>query len=73
MVAYVVVFGCSLVAGLALTPLVRLAARALPLFTSDGQHIHHKLLGRGLSRWQAVLIMYAACIVPVEPGSVNSK
>ena len=43
--------------------ILRRWARALPLFTSDGQHIHHKLLGRGLSHWQAVLIMYAACIV----------
>jgi UDP-GlcNAc:undecaprenyl-phosphate GlcNAc-1-phosphate transferase len=30
-----------------------------PLFNADKQHIHHKLLGRGLSQRQAVLILYA--------------
>src|SRR5260370_40402758 len=33
------------------------------LFDADGEHIHHKLLGRGLSHNQAVLVLYgvSAC------------
>jgi UDP-GlcNAc:undecaprenyl-phosphate GlcNAc-1-phosphate transferase len=30
-----------------------------PLFKADGEHIHHKLLQRGLSHRQAVVVLYA--------------
>jgi UDP-GlcNAc:undecaprenyl-phosphate/decaprenyl-phosphate GlcNAc-1-phosphate transferase len=30
-----------------------------PLFRADGEHIHHKLLQRGLSHRQAVVVLYA--------------
>jgi UDP-GlcNAc:undecaprenyl-phosphate/decaprenyl-phosphate GlcNAc-1-phosphate transferase len=30
-----------------------------PLFGADGEHIHHKLLARGLSHRQAVVVLYA--------------
>ena len=42
---------------------IRRWSRALPLSASDRQHIHHKLLNLGFSHRQAVLIMYAGCVV----------
>jgi UDP-GlcNAc:undecaprenyl-phosphate GlcNAc-1-phosphate transferase len=41
----------------------RRALRGRPLFQADKEHIHHKLLERGLSHRQAVLILYGLCIV----------
>jgi UDP-GlcNAc:undecaprenyl-phosphate/decaprenyl-phosphate GlcNAc-1-phosphate transferase len=41
----------------------RRAMRGRPLFQADKEHIHHKLLDRGLSHRQAVLILYGFCIV----------
>jgi UDP-GlcNAc:undecaprenyl-phosphate GlcNAc-1-phosphate transferase len=41
----------------------RRAVRGRPLFQADKEHIHHKLLDRGLSHRQAVLILYGLCIV----------
>lgn len=32
-----------------------------PIFSADRGHIHHKLLSRGLSPWQVVLILYGFC------------
>lgn len=29
-----------------------------PIFQADKKHIHHRLLNRGLSHWQAVLVIY---------------
>ncbi len=37
--------------------------RGRPLFQADREHIHHKLLDRGLSHRQAVLILYGFCIL----------
>jgi UDP-GlcNAc:undecaprenyl-phosphate/decaprenyl-phosphate GlcNAc-1-phosphate transferase len=34
-----------------------------PIFTADREHIHHKLLQRGLSHRQAVIVLYAVCAV----------
>jgi UDP-GlcNAc:undecaprenyl-phosphate GlcNAc-1-phosphate transferase len=40
----------------------RRALRGAPLFSADRGHIHHRLLARGLSQRQAVLVLYAlAC------------
>src|SRR5208283_3989740 len=33
--------------------------RAMPLFTADSDHIHHRLLALGLGQRNAVLILYA--------------
>lgn len=47
-----------------------------PLFTADREHIHHKLLERGLSQRQAVVILYGASalcgllsLFLLQPGS----
>lgn len=47
-----------------------------PLFSADREHIHHKLLERGLSQRQAVVILYGASalcgllsLVLLQPGS----
>ncbi len=47
-----------------LDTLVSMARRMLrqqPIFGPDREHIHHKLLQRGLSPRRVVLLMYAAC------------
>jgi UDP-GlcNAc:undecaprenyl-phosphate GlcNAc-1-phosphate transferase len=36
----------------------RRALRGVPLFSADRGHIHHRLLARGLSQRQAVLVLY---------------
>jgi UDP-GlcNAc:undecaprenyl-phosphate/decaprenyl-phosphate GlcNAc-1-phosphate transferase len=41
----------------------RRAIRGRPLFQADKEHIHHKLMARGLSHRQAVLVLYGFCIV----------
>jgi UDP-GlcNAc:undecaprenyl-phosphate/decaprenyl-phosphate GlcNAc-1-phosphate transferase len=41
----------------------RRAIRGRPLFQADKEHIHHRLLERGLSHRQAVLVLYAFCVV----------
>src|SRR6185312_17281098 len=41
----------------------RRALRGRPLFQADKEHIHHKLLDRGLSHRQAVLVLYGFCIL----------
>jgi UDP-GlcNAc:undecaprenyl-phosphate/decaprenyl-phosphate GlcNAc-1-phosphate transferase len=41
----------------------RRAIRGRPLFQADKEHIHHKLLDRGLSHRQAVLVLYGFCIL----------
>lgn len=43
--------------------IVRRAMRGRPLFSADREHIHHRLLARGLSHRQAVLLLYAFCLV----------
>ena len=39
---------------------IRRFLRGQPLFSADGEHIHHRLLKKGLSQRQAVSILYAA-------------
>ncbi|HEX3694811.1 MAG TPA: MraY family glycosyltransferase [Polyangia bacterium] len=41
----------------------RRAVRGRPLFRADKEHIHHRLLALGLSHRQAVLFLYALCVV----------
>jgi UDP-GlcNAc:undecaprenyl-phosphate GlcNAc-1-phosphate transferase len=41
----------------------RRAVRGQPLFRADREHIHHRLLGLGLSHRQAVLVLYGMCVV----------
>jgi UDP-GlcNAc:undecaprenyl-phosphate GlcNAc-1-phosphate transferase len=43
-----------------LLAMARRAMRGLPLFRADREHIHHRLLARGLSHRQTVLVLYAA-------------
>jgi UDP-GlcNAc:undecaprenyl-phosphate/decaprenyl-phosphate GlcNAc-1-phosphate transferase len=37
--------------------------RGRPLFQPDKEHIHHKLMARGLSHRQAVLVLYGLCVL----------
>lgn len=46
-----------------LVAMVRRAIQGRPIFAADREHIHHKLLGLGLSHRKAVLVLYAACIL----------
>jgi UDP-GlcNAc:undecaprenyl-phosphate GlcNAc-1-phosphate transferase len=46
-----------------LLAIVRRALRGAPLFVADRDHIHHRLLGLGLSHRQTVLAMYGASVV----------
>lgn len=41
----------------------RRAMRGRPLFQADKEHIHHKLMDRGFSHRQAVLVLYGFCIL----------
>jgi UDP-GlcNAc:undecaprenyl-phosphate GlcNAc-1-phosphate transferase len=41
----------------------RRAIRGRPLFRADKEHIHHRLLGLGLSHRQAVLVLYGICVL----------
>jgi UDP-GlcNAc:undecaprenyl-phosphate/decaprenyl-phosphate GlcNAc-1-phosphate transferase len=42
---------------------VRRFLRSRPIFSPDREHIHHRLLDLGLTRWRAVLILYVAAAV----------
>lgn len=46
-----------------LLAILRRAIRHRPIFSADRAHIHHKLLDRGLSQKQAVLVLYAVSIL----------
>jgi UDP-GlcNAc:undecaprenyl-phosphate GlcNAc-1-phosphate transferase len=46
-----------------LLAMLRRYARGVPMFSADRGHIHHRLLGMGLSQRQTVLIIYAASAV----------
>jgi UDP-GlcNAc:undecaprenyl-phosphate GlcNAc-1-phosphate transferase len=46
----------------------RRALRGKGLFSPDKEHLHHQLLGRGLSHLRAVLVLYAACFVLALAG-----
>jgi UDP-GlcNAc:undecaprenyl-phosphate GlcNAc-1-phosphate transferase len=41
----------------------RRAVRGRPLFRADKEHIHHRLLGLGLTHRQTVLALYGMCLV----------
>jgi len=41
----------------------RRALRGRPLFQADKEHIHHRLMAAGLSHRQAVLVLYALCVM----------
>ncbi len=41
----------------------RRAIRGRPLFQADKEHIHHRLMERGLSHRQAVLVLYGFCVL----------
>jgi UDP-GlcNAc:undecaprenyl-phosphate GlcNAc-1-phosphate transferase len=41
----------------------RRALRGRPMFQADKEHIHHKLLARGLTHRQAVLVLYGFCVL----------
>ncbi len=41
----------------------RRAVRGRPLFRADKEHIHHRLLGLGLTHRQAVLVLYGMCLL----------
>jgi UDP-GlcNAc:undecaprenyl-phosphate GlcNAc-1-phosphate transferase len=43
--------------------IVRRWSRKLPISTADRQHIHHILLGMGLSHKRVVLVMYLLCLL----------
>jgi len=43
--------------------ILRRAWRGRPLFSADKEHIHHRLLALGLTQRQAVIVLYAFCIV----------
>jgi UDP-GlcNAc:undecaprenyl-phosphate GlcNAc-1-phosphate transferase len=40
----------------------RRALRGRPIFQADKEHIHHRLLARGLTHRQAVLVLYGFCV-----------
>jgi UDP-GlcNAc:undecaprenyl-phosphate/decaprenyl-phosphate GlcNAc-1-phosphate transferase len=57
----IMIFGLPVLdTGLAIT---RRFFSGAPIFDSDSDHIHHRLLRLGLSPRRAVLILYAACFV----------
>ena len=41
----------------------RRAVRGRPLFRADKEHIHHRLMGLGLTHRQAVLVLYGMCLL----------
>jgi UDP-GlcNAc:undecaprenyl-phosphate GlcNAc-1-phosphate transferase len=48
--------------------ILRRGLRGLPIFRPDRKHIHHKLLGMGLSRRKAVLWLYGVTLVFLMMG-----
>lgn len=43
--------------------IVRRAVRGVPIFKADAEHIHHRLIVLGYSKGQALVAMYAVCLV----------
>ncbi len=41
----------------------RRAIQGRPIFSADKEHIHHRLLNKGLSQRQAVLVLYTMCLL----------
>jgi UDP-GlcNAc:undecaprenyl-phosphate GlcNAc-1-phosphate transferase len=48
--------------------LIRRGLRGLPLFRPDRGHIHHRLMGSGLSRRNTVLVLYAISLLALVGG-----
>jgi len=48
--------------------ILRRGLRGLPIFRPDRKHIHHHLLGMGLSRRRAVLSLYAVTLIFLAMG-----
>jgi len=46
-----------------LLAILRRASAGRPIFSADREHIHHRLLARGLSHRQAVLVLYGLSLV----------
>jgi len=46
-----------------LLAMARRALRGRPMFQADRDHIHHRLLALGLTHRQAVLVLYAFCVL----------
>jgi UDP-GlcNAc:undecaprenyl-phosphate GlcNAc-1-phosphate transferase len=42
--------------------ILRRVSRRLPISQADREHVHHRLLGMGLSSREAVLVLYTACL-----------
>jgi UDP-GlcNAc:undecaprenyl-phosphate GlcNAc-1-phosphate transferase len=42
--------------------IARRVLRGRPIFSADQEHIHHRLLARGLNQRQSVLFLYAICV-----------
>lgn len=55
------VFGVPV--GDAVFVVVRRVLRKQPVYEADRTHIHHRLLKRGLTHRQAVLVIYAICVI----------
>ncbi len=51
-----------------LIAIVRRAARGAPLFHADRGHVHHRLLGLGLSHRQAVLVLWSGSAILAAAG-----
>jgi UDP-GlcNAc:undecaprenyl-phosphate GlcNAc-1-phosphate transferase len=43
--------------------ILRRAVRGVPIFKADAEHIHHRLIVLGYSKGQALMAMYAVCVV----------
>jgi UDP-GlcNAc:undecaprenyl-phosphate GlcNAc-1-phosphate transferase len=43
--------------------ILRRAVRGVPIFKADAEHIHHRLIVLGYTKGQALMVMYAVCVV----------
>jgi UDP-GlcNAc:undecaprenyl-phosphate GlcNAc-1-phosphate transferase len=43
--------------------ILRRAVRGVPIFKADAEHIHHRLIVLGYTKGQALMMMYAVCVV----------
>jgi len=57
----ILVFGVPIFDGVFVV--VRRALNRRPIYAADRTHLHHRLLERGLSHKQAVIVIYAICII----------
>ncbi|MGB0409882.1 MAG: MraY family glycosyltransferase [Opitutales bacterium] len=48
--------------------ILRRGLKGLPLFRPDRGHIHHRIIARGLSRQQAVLLLYLVSLIALLAG-----